>query len=205
MGSLLKRRPSPAMVVAVIALMAALFGTAYAAKKINGGSIKNSSIPGKKLKNDTVTGGKVSESTLAGVDAAKLGGLASSAFQPSGAVLGGAGVPTEISQVMFTVPDVGLQVETDAVATTLNQVVMRNVGTQGIDIVFGNGPGDDIVLSGSGSSSVISTAASNEFDPGVASFEVLAVTPAAISVVNCFFPNDANVGFDYCQATTEKS
>ncbi|MSO42587.1 MAG: hypothetical protein EXQ70_12000 [Solirubrobacterales bacterium] len=75
MGKILKRRPSPALVIAVIALIAALVGTAYAAKKINGKSIKNASIPGKKLKSNTVTGAKVNESTLEGVTAGNVLGI----------------------------------------------------------------------------------------------------------------------------------
>jgi hypothetical protein len=45
-----RRRPSPAMVVALVALVAALGGTAYAAGQINGNSIQKQSIGGGKLK-----------------------------------------------------------------------------------------------------------------------------------------------------------
>jgi hypothetical protein len=56
MSKLKERRPSPAMVVALIALFVALAGTAYAAQSINGGSIQKQTIGGGKLKQKTLTG-----------------------------------------------------------------------------------------------------------------------------------------------------
>ncbi len=44
------RKPSPALVLSFLALFVVLFGTAYAATKINGKKIKNQTIAGKKLK-----------------------------------------------------------------------------------------------------------------------------------------------------------
>lgn len=61
------RRPSPALVISMIALFVALGGTGYAASQLNGKSLKNNSVPGKKLKNKTVTGGKVKPDSLTGV------------------------------------------------------------------------------------------------------------------------------------------
>jgi hypothetical protein len=69
-------RVSPASVLALIALFAALGGTGYAAAtKIDGSSIKAKSIAGKKLKNRTIASGKVKNNTLTGkqVNEAKLG------------------------------------------------------------------------------------------------------------------------------------
>ena len=60
------RRPSPALVISMIALFVALGGTGYAATQINGKTLKNNSVPGKKLKNKTVTGGKVKPNSLTG-------------------------------------------------------------------------------------------------------------------------------------------
>ena len=57
-------RPSPALVISLIALFAALGGTVYAASKINGRTIKVKSIPGNRLKSNSVTGKQVKESTL---------------------------------------------------------------------------------------------------------------------------------------------
>jgi hypothetical protein len=58
------KRPSPAMVVAVIALIAALAGTAYAAQRINGGAIIKQSIGGGKLKQKTLTGFQINTNKL---------------------------------------------------------------------------------------------------------------------------------------------
>ncbi len=60
-------RPSPALVISLIALFVALGGTVYAAGhsgKINGKTIKVKSIPGNRLKPNTVTGKQVKESSL---------------------------------------------------------------------------------------------------------------------------------------------
>jgi hypothetical protein len=65
------RRPSPAMVVALVALVAALGGTAYAAGQINGNSIKRQSIGGGKLKKKTLTGAQINVNKLGEVPLAK--------------------------------------------------------------------------------------------------------------------------------------
>jgi hypothetical protein len=71
MKKLGKARPSPAMVVAVIALVAALAGTAYAAQRINGGTIIKQSIGGGKLKKKTLTGFQINTNKLGVVPSAK--------------------------------------------------------------------------------------------------------------------------------------
>ena len=58
------RMPSPAMIVALLALCVALGGSAYAASKINGKNIRNGTIAGKKLKNRTITSSKISRTTV---------------------------------------------------------------------------------------------------------------------------------------------
>jgi hypothetical protein len=78
-------RPSPALVVATLALVVALGGTAFAAPirrfvaSIDGAKIQNHSIAGVKLKSNTVTGSRVKESTLATVpraaNAETVGGI----------------------------------------------------------------------------------------------------------------------------------
>ena len=64
MKELRGRRPSAAMVVALIALFAAVFGTAYAANKISGKMIRKGSEPGNRIKDDSLTGKQVNESSL---------------------------------------------------------------------------------------------------------------------------------------------
>lgn len=72
MKTLMKRRPSPAMVVALIALVVALAGTAYAAQTINGGAIKKQTIGGGKLKKDTLTGFQINNNKLGTVPFAQV-------------------------------------------------------------------------------------------------------------------------------------
>jgi hypothetical protein len=81
------RRPSPALVISMIALFVALGGTGYAATQINGKTLKNNSIPGKKLKNKTVTGGKVKPNSLTGaqINESSLGIVPSAAHAATAA------------------------------------------------------------------------------------------------------------------------
>jgi hypothetical protein len=71
MSRLKNRRPSPALVVSMIALVVALAGTAYAAQTINGGSIKKQTIGGGKLKHKTLTGFQIDTNKLGVVPAAR--------------------------------------------------------------------------------------------------------------------------------------
>ncbi len=71
MPNLKLRRPSPAMVVAMFALIVALGGTAIAAQNINGGAIKKQTIGGGKLKQKTLTGFQINTNKLGIVPAAK--------------------------------------------------------------------------------------------------------------------------------------
>ncbi len=71
MKRLMSKRPSPAMVVSVIALIVALAGTAYAAQNINGGAIKKQTIGGGKLKQKTLTGFQINTNKLGTVPAAR--------------------------------------------------------------------------------------------------------------------------------------
>lgn len=72
MSKLWNRRPSPAMVVAVIALIAALAGTAYAAQRINGNAIEKQTIGAGKLKKKTLTGFQINTAKLGTVPFAKV-------------------------------------------------------------------------------------------------------------------------------------
>jgi hypothetical protein len=59
------------MIVAIVALIAALAGTAYAAQSINGGAIKKQTIGGGKLKKKTLTGFQINTNKLGVVPAAQ--------------------------------------------------------------------------------------------------------------------------------------
>ena len=71
MRSLKSMRPSPAMVVALIALTAALTGTAWAAQHINGGAIQKQTIGAGKIKQKTLTGFQINTNKLGTVPLAK--------------------------------------------------------------------------------------------------------------------------------------
>jgi hypothetical protein len=71
MSKLKGQRPSPAMIVAVIALVVALGGTAIAAQSINGGAIKKQTIGGGKLKQKTLTGFQINTNKLGTVPSAR--------------------------------------------------------------------------------------------------------------------------------------
>jgi len=76
MKHLTRLRPSPAMVVACLALGIALGGTSYAAVKLPRGSVgtkqlKTNAVTGPKVKNNALTGADVNEASLAKVPAAK--------------------------------------------------------------------------------------------------------------------------------------
>ncbi len=71
MKRLKRRRPSPAMIVSMIALIVALSGTALAAQSINGGAIKKQTIGGGKLKQKTLTGFQINTNKLGTVPAAR--------------------------------------------------------------------------------------------------------------------------------------
>jgi hypothetical protein len=70
----MKLRPTPALVVAVLALVVALAGTSYAAVQIGSAQIKNNSVKGKDVKDANLTGKDVKDGALAGADVAD-GGL----------------------------------------------------------------------------------------------------------------------------------
>jgi hypothetical protein len=70
MTKLKVRLPSPAMVVALLALFVAMGGSVYAASKINGTTVKKNSLPGNRIKKNSVTGTQVNESTLGAVSSA---------------------------------------------------------------------------------------------------------------------------------------
>jgi hypothetical protein len=72
MSKLWSRRPSPALVISVIALIVALAGTAYAAQRINGGAIIKQTIGGGKLKKKTLTGFQINTNKLGTVPFAQV-------------------------------------------------------------------------------------------------------------------------------------
>jgi hypothetical protein len=78
MRGIRRRLPSPAMVVALIALFSSLGGVSYGLAKgaINGREVKNKSLTGKDLRADSIGGRVVKESDLGPVPGATFAGLA---------------------------------------------------------------------------------------------------------------------------------
>jgi hypothetical protein len=90
MRKLRAKRPSPGLVIAVIALVAALAGSALAGQvNLHNGKIKNVSIGQGKIKNNTLTGKKIDESTLVGVTAGNV--MAAEVANGCAQVTGGTG------------------------------------------------------------------------------------------------------------------
>jgi hypothetical protein len=58
------RRPSPSLIVSLIALVFSVSGTAYAVRVIDGKLLKNRSVPGSKLRPNALTGTQIRESRL---------------------------------------------------------------------------------------------------------------------------------------------
>jgi hypothetical protein len=78
MKGLLARRPSPAMIVALIALVCALTGTAWAAlgkNSVGTKQLKSNAVTTAKIKKEAVTAGKIKKGTITGtqINLAKLG------------------------------------------------------------------------------------------------------------------------------------
>ena len=72
MKKFLMVRPSPAMVVALIALLVALAGTAYAAGKIDGTLIKKGSEPGNRIADLSLSGKQIKQWSLTQVEAGNV-------------------------------------------------------------------------------------------------------------------------------------
>lgn len=84
------RRPSPALIIAIIALITALAGTAWAAKSLPKASVgprqlKSSAVTTGKIANNAVTGDKVANGSLSGADISldKLGTVPSAVHASS--------------------------------------------------------------------------------------------------------------------------
>ena len=81
MGQIGRRRPSAALVVAIVALVVAASGTALAADRLVSGDslIRKHSLSGNRLRNETVTGRQIKMSTLGLVPSARNAGHAENA------------------------------------------------------------------------------------------------------------------------------
>lgn len=107
--------PSPAVLIALLALFVALSGTAYAASvaknSVGSGQVKNGSLKGADIKDDKLTGKDIDEKTLVGITVGEVGGLpvASLAGRIASAYNAGdnaltADPHTDVATTTFTVP-----------------------------------------------------------------------------------------------------
>ncbi len=91
------RRQAPALLIACIALIAALGGTVYAAKKIDGKTIRVKSLPGNRLTPASLAGDRLKPGTITG-DRLKLGSIPGDRLAPGS--VGGAQIdPATLGQV----------------------------------------------------------------------------------------------------------
>lgn len=106
-----KLSPSPSMVVAVIALVVALSGSAYAAVTINGKNIKKGTVTSKQIKDKTITGTDIKNGTIGGVDVKKgtlsADKLAAGVIPTIPAIPGPAPIGTATSTTAYSVPFAG--------------------------------------------------------------------------------------------------
>jgi hypothetical protein len=89
------RRPGPALIVAIMALLVALGGTVYAAEKIDGASVRVGSLPGNRVRPGslqanrlmagTIPGNKLARGSITGtqIDSATLGQVPSAVHADS--------------------------------------------------------------------------------------------------------------------------
>lgn len=100
------RRPSPALIVAIIALVVACAGSATAAtligtkqirnNAVNSAKIKNSSVTSADIKNGTIASGDLSKATLKRIDAGGSGGGSTASAQEIIRRLGPANIAANI-------------------------------------------------------------------------------------------------------------
>ena len=161
-------RPSPALVVACIALFVALSGFGYAAIKLPRNSVgtkqlRNSAVTGKKIAKNAVTGAKVADDSLSGADvlesslgrvpsassatsasnasnAAKVGGLAPSAFMRASRFYVGAADPTsQTATPIVTIPN-AIRLETDGDGDNTFEVRFVNISSDSWDLTTSENP-----------------------------------------------------------------
>lgn len=139
MNGLLARRPSPAMVVALIALICALTGTAWAAlgkNSVGTKQLKNGAVATAKIKKEAVTAKKVKKHTLTGknINLAKLGTVPSATNAVNATTAGTAAGLTPLEAVHFVgtpgePPFVdGSNVPASALEPPIPGVSLRSVG-----------------------------------------------------------------------------
>jgi len=120
MGNLFGRRPSAAMVVAVMALVIAASGTAFAAGSLVSGDslIKKNSLSGNRLRDHTVTGKQIKVSSLGTVPSAAHATTADTATSATSATTAASAPIAKVTYVTVpvTIPQ-STQTATSAIAS----------------------------------------------------------------------------------------
>lgn len=78
MRTISSSRPSPALIIAILALFVGLGGSSYAAVKLNGAQVRTNSMPGNRVKADTLTGQQINEASLGTVPSAAAASVSKS-------------------------------------------------------------------------------------------------------------------------------
>lgn len=108
MSKKLRRSPSPALVISILALVLAASGTAVAASKLVSGNslIKKNSLSGNRLMNGSVTGKQIAISSLGKVPSAAKADVATSATSATTATTAGSAPISSVTYVTVnsTVP-----------------------------------------------------------------------------------------------------
>jgi hypothetical protein len=173
--SKLKRRPSPALVVSMIALFVALGSGAYAASKIDTQDIKKKAVTGPKIDKDAIKSGKVKNGKLKGKD------LADETISES--KLGEGVVTTDkIQDAAVAAGKIGpVEIRTNTVTVNVDTKDVVAVSCLPGEILLGGGGGFDIVTAAPHPSVIMSQPQNNTtwrvrgFNPSLAFDRVLTV------------------------------
>ncbi len=151
MDKLLRRRPSPAMVVACIALLVALSGTGIAAvaalpnSSVGAAQLKNNAVTNPKIANNAVTGAKVRNGSLQKADFA-AGQLPAGPTGPAGPAgpKGETGAQGVIGGVTVRTAQVTIDGGTAQNGAYSTRAVSRNCDSDEKAISAGTGWSDDV-------------------------------------------------------------
>ena len=128
---MLRRRPSPATVLSMIALFVALGGTSYAALSIGSAQVRNNSLTSSDIKNNTVKSADVRNGSLLLKDF-KAGQLVSGAPGPAG--------PAGLAGPVGPAGPAGAKGDTGATGAKGDKGDTGSPGVSGLEIVSSSSP-----------------------------------------------------------------
>jgi hypothetical protein len=216
-----KLRPTPSMVVSLLALVLSLSGAAYAGGLIGTDDIQNGAVTTPKLHNgaatkvkvhgnainsakvidNSLTGDDLDESTLGTVpNSQKLQGFDASDFEKAGTVLFGTGAINGASpHSLFSSALVGVGVATDGDTDSDDQLLITNNNGSGslLGIPFTSaGPGTQFTVTAGGSTLIgPGTTANNDF---LDTLITDAGNPGKSLWLRCLFKTSAGIPTAFC-------